>query len=415
MFGAFMCDWAYVGTLDSNDVPAGKTAFLAGTMYTMHPTNIVARNWKIGALTRAKTGIDTGSRLARLSGTINCIAYNFYANEVTYAIAAFTAGDVGFEFAPVDVKQFACKGNAFINLRAETTNDGWCWRADSYADNVAAAAALGYVPLLDPLNSTDVVFRGIQGTGSGGASVEDGGRFDFIRGGTAIDCIATGYKCGGLFDESCIGTKILGGEYNFNRESGVKIHHATTPPTDCEVRGIEAANNGQSGSGHAGIWIESSLRAVAADNKRLGAEDPADETTQTYDIRVAATTAQDFTIEGNYMRSVDTGGVALSVLSSTDYNLAWLVRNNSCAAAITTKYGGLNIIPVARNMGADGIVRGDYIAATGALTAGRTPTAGTWIAGEKIAFTNAAAAASPGSQCTTGGTPGTFGLQAVMT
>jgi hypothetical protein len=409
MFGAFTADWDYVGTLNSSDIPTARIAFDAGLMYTLHPKNVVARNWKVGALTRAKAGIDTGSRLTRLSGTINCRAENFFGDKTTYASVQFTVGDTGNEFAPAVMKPFVGKGNRFVDIRCLDCTDGYNVLADSWADNVDTAISGGYVARTEPIVEVDVEFVRCQGKGSGGASAVDGCRFDHIRGGKLIDCNSEGFDNGVLFDAYCFSSTVNGGNFSRNRSHGVKFHHATQKPEDCVLTGDPILEqNGQAVANCAGFWIEGSKRAVVRNVHRVGHRTPASETTQFYGGRIAATTAEDFTVDDVHVRSAKAGGIGLSVLSGTDYGFARLIRQISYDASVSTKYAGLNVIPVAFETGPDGITRHQFIASKASLTADRTPTSGAWTAGDWIRFIDGAAGSNPGTACTATGSPGTW-------
>lgn len=409
MFGAVHLDWNYLGTISSSDIATSRTNFDAGTAYTTHPHNIVVRNVKIGALSRTKSGTDTGSHGVRISGAYNVTVENVRAKQVTYALLRVTAGDVGGEFAPTAIKPLVLKGLKVRNIGAESTTDSWLAYCDSYADNVATAVSgSGYTSLMDPLHETDLEVVGAVGKGSGGASVTEGLNIRQIRGGRFLDIDAQGYAYGCLVDELVYGVDIHG-RFHGNRGHGIYVHHATNKPQDVRIlRGTHCYSNGQNGafSNPAGIAIEGSIRCWV-DGAILGHRTAASETTQSRGLRVISTAATGTVVENCNVLSVKSGGIAYSILSSTNYGYMRLFRNNEAASGIT-KYGGLDIVPIAMELGPDGVTRGVYLATEASLTADTTPTAGTWVQGDRIYYTDTDPLDYVGTVCTTGGTPGTW-------
>lgn len=407
--GGVHLDWGTVGAINSADIAASRTAFNAGTAYTTHPHNITIRNIRLGALTKAKGGIDVGSFGVRLSGVYNVIVENVRAKSVTYAMVKITAGDCGFEFAPVAVKPLRMKGIVVDGVAVESTGDGNLVSVDSYADNVAAAG--GYTPLIDPLHETDMEVRRVTGTGSGGASAVAGLDVRQIRGGRFTYISASGYSYGCLVDERVFGAQIHGSFFG-NRGHGIFIDHGSFPPEDVTVLpGTHCYQNGQDGgfSTPAGVCLQNCLR-VRLDGVLLGHRTAASETTQQQGIRLSTVTKPTApTIENCHVFSVKTGGTAYSLMSSTDYGFIRLFRNNGAAAAITTKLTGCDILPVNRVWGADGVERGHFVAQRTVLSADTTPGAGTWVVGDRIEHLTFAAGKN-GTVCTVAGSPGTWVL-----
>lgn len=192
MYGAVHLDWGFLGSISSSNIANSRTNFDAGTAYTTHPNNIKISNLKVGSLSAAKGGVDVGSHVVRLSGVYNVRVENVRAKQCTYAAVRVTAGDVGFEFAPVTIKPLRMKGIVIDGVAVENTTDSWLIYADSYADNVAGAG--GYTPLIDPLHETDLEVRHVTGKGSGGASVTAGLDIRQLRGGRFADIDASGYQ-----------------------------------------------------------------------------------------------------------------------------------------------------------------------------------------------------------------------------
>jgi hypothetical protein len=408
--GVVHLDWGFVGIIDSFDIPLSRANFNAGTAYTTHPNNISIRNIKAGALTRAKTGVDTGSDLVRLSGIYNISVSNVVAVQCTYAAVRMTAGDVGFEFAPAAIKPMGMRGIRWSGVSVQSTTDSWLIYCDSYADNVAAAMGGGYVPLIDPLMETDLVVDQVTGKGSGGVGVTPGLYVIQIRGATYTNINATGYLHGCLVDELVYNVKIHGTFYA-NRGHGIYIHHGTKKPEDVEVLALtNCYSNGQDAGfpSPCGVCIEGSIRCHVG-GALLGHRTAASETTQQFGLRVANTNATGVEIESCHVFSVKAGGTAYSLLTSTDYGYVSLFCNNTVDAAVVNKYGGLNIIPINRFINTSGVENVQATASRFALTADITPTAGTWNTGDLIFHSNPTGA-NTGTRCTAGGTPGTWGL-----
>ena len=407
MFGIVHLDWGYVGTINSADIPASRTNFNAGAAYTTHPHNIIIRNITGGALSRPKSGTDTGSHGIRLSGVYNVRVENVGIEQTTYAAIRHTAGDVGFEFAPAAIKPFACKGIIVDGVAVENTTDRWGIYCDSYADNVAAAVGGGYVPLLDPLNPTDIDIRQVTTKGSGGASVTPGLYIIQLRGGRFTDINMSGYAHGCLVDELVYGTQIHG-SFTANRGHGIYIHHGTNKPEDVLVlKGTQAYLNGQDAgfSNPCGIAIEGSIRC-RVDGALLGHR--TSETTQSLGLRVISTNAIDVEVTGCHVFNVKAAGKGYSLLTTNDYGHIVLFRNNTAASSVGTKIEGVNILPFARFMATDGTIVSHYTANRAALSADITPPSGTWVAGDTIFHSNPTGSAT-GSRCQTGGSPGTWG------
>ena len=411
MFGVVMLDWGFLGTITSSDIAASRVNFDAGTAYTTHPNNILIRNIKAGSMSRAKSGVDTGSHIVRLSGIYNVRVENVVAEQCTYAGVRITAGDVGFEFAPVAVKSMRMKGIVVDGVTVENTTDSWLVYPDSYADNVAAAVSgSGYTALIDPLHETDMEVKHVTGKGSGSVSATAGLDIRQIRGGRFTDIDAEGYSYGCLVDEQVYGVQIHG-RFHGNRGHGIYLEHPSYPPEDVLILpGTHCYQNGQDAGfvNPAGIEIGTSVRC-RVDGALFGHRTAASEVTQVRGLRVVGTGAVDVEVENCHAFSVKAGGLAYSLITTNVYGQTKLFRNNTAASAITNKMGGTDIIPINRFLGADGVERGQYAASRFALTADTTPMAGTWVTGDIIFHTNPSTGVA-GTRCLTAGTPGTWEL-----
>lgn len=409
MAGGIHLDWGYVGTIISANITTSRANFDAGTAYTTHPNTIHIRNIKMGALSRAKTGLDTGSHGVRISGCHNIRVNNVTIKQTTYAAVRIHAGDVGYEFAPAALKPLRMKGIVVDGVLVENTTDSWAIYADTFADNVASAISGGYSARLDPVHDSDLQISHVTAKGSGGASVTPGLLVIQCRGGSFTDLDLEGYSNGVTVDEKVYGVKIHG-SFHGNRGHGIYIEHGTTPPEDVQVLpGTQCFQNGADAgfANPTGICIGQSKR-TRVDGALLGHRTAASETTQSFGLRVTSSAATDVQVTGCNVFSVKSGGTAYSLLSSTAYGVITLWANNIVDSAVTNKMAGLNILPISRTVSPDGVTRGVYVAARAALSADTTPTAGTWVAGDVIYHTNPTGS-NTGTRCTAGGSPGTWG------
>lgn len=135
-FGAVQCDWSFIGAdgdVKSNDIATTRANFIAGTAYTTHPHDIEINRIRGSILTRSE------AYLVRLSGTHDISVHDIAVESINGAVFLHTAGDLGFEFAPVGIKPFRHKGIILRDAHCRAANGGWGAFADCEADNVAAA------------------------------------------------------------------------------------------------------------------------------------------------------------------------------------------------------------------------------------------------------------------------------------
>jgi hypothetical protein len=393
-------DWGYVGTLDTSSdagIVAGKVAFLAGTMYTTHPHNCTISRNKIGAMTYA------ASHGIRLSGVYDVTVEDNELASSTYAGFYHTAGDAGFEFAPVAVKPYRHKGIRVARMNVMAANNGWGYFSDCYADNVASAVAnVAYVNLLSPIQEIDIVFEQCRTKGGGTGAAIAGFRMQNQIGGRAIDCEATGHEYGGLIETGSEDVYFIRGRYYGNVKDGIKIDHPTVPPKNCRVLDVETYGNGAT---YAGVHTGTCTRPVVRSCKlgRAAGE------TQTNGVRAdAATVAAD--IQDNYSYGVAGGGVHYSIAGSTDYAVLDVFADNDNGAG--TAYGGVNIIPYAKGMHPTGTNRPRRFRALRVTLTGdiSPPAAFASVVGDLIDIIDPTAdgAHYGGSLCTVAGSSGTW-------
>lgn len=397
-------DWAPLGGIDSTPANIGASAalFNAGTAYTLHPHDIEVRRINIGNLSVANNG-SFGSHGIRLSGCYGIRVDGVTMAGTTYAGIFHTAGDCGFEFAPLAVKYFRYKGTTFKNVRIENANNGWGLFCDCFADNIAAAVTgFAYANILPTQGETDVLFENVFTMGSNSSSALPGFRMQNQQGGELRNCIARLHSVGVLVETDIDRLKIRGGIFESNWTRGIHITSGNAAE-DTQIDGVQCFSNGQGGGAtDAGICLGNSLRTTVQ-NCILGGS--GGESFQDYGVRCDST--GESIIINNYVLSVAPGGVAYSVGSSTDYGFLSKFDGNRCASSVTTKYGGANIVPYAHQID----IAGDIILkcrASSAVLSSGTPTAGTWKLGTIIEYTNPAASGKAMSLCVVSGSPGTW-------
>jgi hypothetical protein len=408
MRGGVHLDWNYVGTISSSDtlanMNANKAAFNAGTAYTCHPNTISIRNIKIGSLTAAYTGQDTGSSGVRLSACYNISVSEVAMESCTNAVLAHFGGDVGFEYAPVEIKPLACKNIRFSGCSVAAASTAYLVYSNSYADNVARAVTDGYVPLMPPLMQTNIVFQSLSGKGPGDSTANYGCRFVQQSGGVLEDIDVSYFKQGINADELVRGAVFQRIHSHFNEESGIVIDHTGDDPEDITVTECYVHDNGQSGGSHAGIYIGASKR-VKVHNNRSGTEG-ANDSSQLFAFRATTGAASAEFTSNVVLSTLANTGVGYVMLGGEDYNILGLFTDNRTVAAFTNEaYGGLGVIPVERDLSPD-----DRLITRYKMPSSVTPTGLILQIGDTIEYTNPAAAGFLGLVCTT---QGTFGTDAV--
>lgn len=396
-------DWGEVGGIDSNDIPASRTLFNAGTAYTTHPNNILIEEISAGALSRDS---GEGSRCVRLSGVHDIEVRRVTCDETNYAGVFHTAGDCGYEFALAAIKPFRHKGITIDGVSIKNANDGWGVFCDCFADNVAAAVTgSGYSPLLDPIQETDIVFENVKTWSDGGASVLPGFRVQKQIGGTLKNCSAYGHKNGVLVEEACDSLRIIDGYYDDNREDGIYAGHGSDLPEDLTIEQAHTGGNGTDTgySNPAGINLQGVTRAKIINNEL--SHDT--ETTQYRGLTVS-TTCTGVTVRDNHCEDLDTGGQAYVIASSTTYTTLDVFNNNTVGTGVPNYIAGANIIPYSASISPNGTKIRRFTALKASLSGSTTPSAGAWIAGDTIDYADPSASDYKGTVCVTGGSPGTW-------
>lgn len=396
-------DWAIVGPVDSNNVPA-TAALYPASAYTTHPHDVDIQRINIGNLSRANTG-SFGSHGIRLSGV-----YDFYIDGVTVKGSTFagffnTVGDLGFEFSPTTVERDKrAKGIVVRNYTIDNANNGWGVYCDFFADNVKAAVDLGYSNSLPTIYETDIVFENVFTLGSTSSSAWPGFRMQNMIGGRMVNCRARRHGVGILIETGCDKLEIYGGVYDSNWTHGIVLQGSDVPE-DILIERSRAFSNGiGGGTTDAGISITAGMRPVV----RLCLLGAGSDGFQDRGISVGnSLTSLQAVFEENYVYSVQSGGTAYWMGSSGDYGMLALYSNNRCASAITNKYAGVNIQPIRKDINPDNSVNTVYKASRFVLTSDITPPSGfVSAAGDTIFYSNPSASQYMGSFCSTGGVVG---------
>lgn len=399
-------DWGNVGVTSSSNIPGTKTAFLAGNAYTTHPHSIRITNISCGSLSVAQAA-DLSSHVVRLSACYGIVCENLRADKVTGSVFHHVGGDLGFEFAPAAIKPLAYRGIKVKGVFAkECTYQGIF--VDTYADNIFNEIAIsGYVPLTYTVYPSDIEVDG--GIIVGSATSSDGVRLQESDGVIIKNVMATKFNYGASLEQKCTNNKIIGGEYYSNRFDGVYVENNSSTK-HCEISDLRSWGNGTDATYASGIG--SGIRVAGGDwitvrNTVVGA---IGESVQDDGIYLEST-ATNCIVEENKIVEVKLGGFPFVFGSSADYGILWLFKGNRYSGSnATQQVAGANILPYERVPTLSTTVRavGKFIADRANLSAGTTPTSGAWVRGDSISFIDQSTAASSGSVCSLGGSPGTW-------
>lgn len=403
--GCINFDWGTVGGIDSANVTGSRTAYDAGTAYTVHPNNIDIRRLKIGAMTNA------GSQVIRLSG-VHAIRVDGFEIASSKSYGVFhTAGDLGYEFA-IDntTKRQRHRGIVIKNGNIIDAGNGGAIYCDAYADNIAAAVALGYSSYLPAINTTDIVFENIRSIGAMTSSAGDGVTARYLEGGTFRNCYMLGHLRGIVTAEAAKRVRIEGGEVNLCYQDGIYIG-AGTVPEEITVYGVWCYSNGVGGT-YAGIYAALGKRHTIT-RCRLGG---VGESFQENGVKVDGANCSDVEVSFNHTIGAVTGNAAYNIGSGTLYGCCRLFTGNTVDALyVNTPYAGINIVPVEYDITTGGALRRKFLAARVALSAGVTPSAGAWLVGDTIEFADPISTGYTGAKCVTAGSPGTWKNYGLLT
>ena len=108
-------DWGSVGqiTTEDKEIPRMRRLWEEGQIYSTHPHDITIENIRVGKLLRNVDGNDAG---VRCSACHRITIRNVSVETAATAVAIF-GGDLGYEFAPEEQRQFAHAGYVVENVR----------------------------------------------------------------------------------------------------------------------------------------------------------------------------------------------------------------------------------------------------------------------------------------------------------
>lgn len=411
LVGIVNMDWGSVGSIDTSGggdpvataaaIAATRTAFNAGTAWTLHPHGISVSRVHVGSMTYAEATV------VRLSSVYDVSISHVYADEVNGAGGAailLTGGDVGREFMLTADVSKAMKNITVDHCHFPDCGVAYSLRVDSYGDNISVAVGQGYVPRFNPVIETNLVVRDCSFASDGGASVVDGATLSYMIGGTVKDCTFRGFKRGLVFEAGCVSTVAHRVTTIYNREQGQLVNGTAVKPDGCRIEKAISYYNDQTAGGYANVALLSAKNCIV-DGGNMGNPYGGTES-GTWGIRLASVSdgGDNNSIVGRpKIDSHKAGGAAVTIGTTSSFGCCRVFTGADYGAGVTVTYDvsggrGLAVLPVARNS-ATGLAT--YEAASAATLTGLVV-----AVGETIKFTNAAASASPGMYVTTAGTVG---------
>lgn len=399
-------DWSDIGSpVSSANISGTRTAFDAGDCYTTHPHNILIENIKAGNLSVTPAG-DLGSSIVRLSACYNITVRNIECVSVTLAAYLHVGGDLGFEFAPSNVKQYACKGNSVekVTVLSPSAVMQYGIYIDTLADNIYREQflAAAYSPLMNPLMHGDVVVRDANLNGNL-TSGKYGIRITQARGVRVLGGSSMRWDYGAWVDEFAQDVDIDGLVVFGCRTDGIVIgFDAVREDTErVGVRHCKIYGNGVSSTGY-GINVKR-CRTAKLFNNYLGTTD---EATQAIGI-VIIENGLNYDINGRDNHVLGATTAAYSLPASTgpyfhDRMGSW--DNNSCELSVpqAPMLAPQNTIPLRK------IFTANRIAKEYTNTDSGDPTTGHWKRGSLLWQKEATSGASVCKSVTTSGSFGTL-------
>jgi hypothetical protein len=384
-------DWAFVGNVDSSDLAGTATRYLAGTAYTVHPHDITIQNNTIGHMTMPLYVVPNlyGTHGIRLSGVYNFRVVGNDVAETNYAGIFITGGDVSFEFAP-GVERFQALKNILVDgniLRECNTYYGIYY--DAHPDNVYRAATDAGNPQYPYAAmyyddgyqaNTRIIGNNVIATTGGGVSVAEGIFVQFSKGGLVGDNVVQGFKTGIRAGKGAADVDIARNAVSLASEAGILVSDSSAlPPAGIRVINNRVLRNCTDGGTQGNIRVDVATRTVVQEN-HVGSSDE-DQSSIGINITSGSTHS---TLKNNRVQQVKTGGTAYVISDSTTMDAIWECHGNRYDGA-DTFMSGLPIIPIERTRRPSG---GSHhiraIAKASAMTAGVTPTIGTWNEGDLI-------------------------------
>lgn len=402
-------DWGFYGTLSSFDIAASRVNYDAGTMYSIHPHNLVIRNNQIGNMTNASSfGV-------RTSGCYNTLIKGNDIQSTTGVGMQCTGGDCSFEFAPVEVRLNACRNQVWEDNNIHNFKNGFGMTYESFPDNVYDAAnnpgnpSYPYIPIgaVDGYNvNSRIVGNKFQTFST--ANIQSGIFARYTRG----LLIANNVVGGGLFSQ--YGIRLQNGANNIIVEgndvalfqiAGIYVGDTTLTPMHNIIRKNNVYRNGNSGVNNANIIIDQAISTIVEDNiVGTPSEDQA-----LSGIRIN-TSSVNTVVKNNLVQEVKAGGSAFNLAYGNNITGIWEFTGNQYSG-VQTYVTGTGIVPFRRDYTTIGgsTVATHAVASRGLMTADVTPTFGSWAVGSTVLNIDATATGHVAlTKCIATGSPGTW-------
>ncbi|MEJ2416966.1 MAG: hypothetical protein P8Y45_08550, partial [Exilibacterium sp.] len=401
-------DWSDIGpNVSSSDIALTRTTFDAGNCYTTHPSHGKISNVIAGALTLTASG-DTGSYLIRLSACHQIEVSNIQAESVTQSLYRVTGGDLGYEFAPSNVKKHALKGLTLSHgslLNQQTNNIATAVYVDTLADNIYREQFLAsYSPLIDPLMHGDVEISHCNCSSLAGSDTEYGARIIQARGVKLYSNYFSGWMDGIFVDEFTKDIEVNKNTSTGNRNHGIVVGFgALREPT----KNIKLIKNKSYGNGVS--YTANGIKIVRGDNVYIDGNilGVPGESTQSTGLVVSDGLVSNIHVDNNDVQGA-VNGIGYSSLQSTPtgpygYRAIASFQGNKVGSEITTPIGGTDRLPLQSSFIFSG--RGAYEFSTSTSSA---PSDGTWYQGDVLKRSNLAASSHPATGVVASGTFGTL-------
>jgi hypothetical protein len=386
-------DWSDIGGItvaggfstDLGRLTNWRAAFNAGTMITTHPRGTI-RNVRAGKLTVAESG-DSSSRVVRLSACRDVIVSDCSILECTGPAVEHVGGDLGFEFAPIDVQRRAYCGMRFTNITSALGHNLGMY-FDTWPDNLDNAVTAGYVPR-SPVSPSmiaygDIIATGLSTVGPNDGTANDGIRIARARGVTLISPRATGHAVGLSIEDLTENLVIDGGIFFANRSHGLSVKAVSTIK-NVLFDGVDSRGNGTATALCAGFRIDGGT-GIVIDRCFIG--DDA-EATQSYAVFIdAGASRRGVTVIRPTIRNVKSGGIVMVIgAGGTD---VLEIMEEPIYGGTDTFLSGQTIIPVERlRLGASVITR--YTSVAASMSGGVTPASGPiYVQGDTVEVPDAA-------------------------
>lgn len=406
---AISLDWNFLGPLDEGDLNASKTAYNAGTMYTVHYTRLTIKNNRIGQMfmPMASDGDTLGGTGIRLSGVIS---FNIEGNNIEGSFQTgirIHGGDVGVEYAK-ETRWRIMFGREWVirNNIVKSVFYGDGIQVDCYGDNIYRAVLdatnpqYPYTSLYVPYYPCNVVIEGNFIYGDADTAQEGISLLPMI-GGTVRNNTVFGMTVGVRVNPNVHNAKIVDGNDISNcLQEGILVQNSTgdgafTPRGNIISRNRVYQNNRGTG-GLGNIRVDFAIDTLVSENE-VGLGDV------TSDGIINSANSTYTKIKDNVIHDIKSGGTAVGL--SLPYSTVFVVSSNRLVGG-GVALSGLDIIPFSASQRHDGGMSRMYRANASVLTTGDGPTSGSWSEGDIIYYDTIDPEGNWGAICTTGGAVG---------